>query len=857
MRPAVVVTVLVLLLPSAATALVPDVAAPPTPLPAVGDRPILRPLAAFDEAKPLREAFRAPEAPDVLGLLPLATSASAMEASCEPAGDAGAGWSQAQPLSWPTTCSGAITDEEDYPGDWYALTVTAPTYLVVTLTVPDGEDLSLCVVTEDWQDGDCSDFGTGWDERVEQPVDNGTWFVDILSWSGNATYVLDVAEGTPPGPQDDCGAGGDASNSRGAPTPIPYPSACAAALRGSDWRDAYSVALGPGEAFEALLVPNAFADFDICVFGPTGDVFDCSFSDGPGLPDRVLVLTDDGGNWTVVVDVWNGEGAYALDIRPVTPPPPQDDCGTGIDASFRWTNATPVTVPRACSATLGDFDRIDWYAVAQGDEDHFRAAFTPAAGTRMDLCVFAPRGLGWCVGAYDDLPHDLVGGGENGTWIVAVYAAGARGAYALDLVALDFPEQDDCASGTDAGDWWQNATALTFPVSCRALVHEADRYDWYRVPVGNDTWVRANVTFDDGEARSVCVIAGGWGVCQQDGSVQDFAPTARDAYVVVVASANTSAYSVNVDAAPPAPAQDDCGSGQDAAYWSSGIDIALGETCTGLVFPDYFDTVDSYDYHDDATFSVRARLVAEIPMTLCVRGQFSLDVVCADTVDGVAQVDGYGDTWWYGDAWRVEVRGGVAGAYEVTVVGAWREEWGAGAFLAGHGAAPPVSEDPLLTGIDGAWMWLPQEALGGERLGISAAQLGISGSVEPPPANATLRFADAEGRFLGTSHAIGPDRRDLDVPAGATQIFVTADAGVDWQVSFAYAYLDVAESEVERAPCDAFTEDFLATTEGKLVEENLRWPGDVGKHAVDYATHPSYGPSYPPAALACGATLLA
>lgn len=741
---------------------------------------VLRP-AAFDEGRRLREAFL----PTTVDLLPKGASVSAASQlpSCEPAGDAGGDTSTAAPLAWPTTCEGVLAKVEgaDVEYDLYAISITTPTYLVVTLDVPEGFDLQLCLFSE-WESA-CSTFSGSWDERVEHAVTNGTWWVDTWTYGPNATYTLDIAAGTPPPPQDDCGSGGDASDSGGAPTPLAYPATCIGRIERWD-TDVYAVELAAGESFEAHMVPNAFGDFDLCVFGPTREVYDCSFSDGPGLPDRVLVLTDEPGSWTIVVDWWAGSGPYTLDVQPTSPPLPQDDCGTGGDASWRRSSPTPVAIPLECQGTLGDFDAFDWFSIELGEEDHFDLQFSPAEGTQMDVCIATPRAyLSSCGDLYDDAPRSLLGGGEAGRWIIVVYPAGQRGAYELDLVTVERPTQSDCLSGADAGDYEDLATLVTLGTTCTGLAHDLDRRDWYVANVPADSWISATITFDDASPSWVCVYTG-LGRCDTDGRAVAQSIHGGEVTFMVYYIGSATGYTIAFEIAPLPPVQSDCGTGRDLEFGSA-HDLVNGETCTGLLAQDYGDSYDDYEHEDESAEGLRIRVMSDATVVVCAYDGLGPGD-CRSTVNGLLLFDApY--------AQLVRVKGD--GAYTVTLEGVLRTQSERVPILLGQGLTQePIASDPNGTFIDGMWTELDQVAIGGESFEARADTRGLllTDIGRIPGTSVELRFHGADFAELGDACTVTSTWSACDVPHGAAWVFVTAKDGARWDVAFLYHYLDVA-----------------------------------------------------------------
>lgn len=114
--------------------------------------------------------------------------------------------------------------------------------------------------------------------------------------------------------QDDCGTGADAGNSFASATTITLPkNNCQGQITASDTQDWYKFNVASGSTISASMTPQSGADFDLCLYDPSGNSVACSTAGGSN-PDSVSYTATASGNWVVQVYQWSGTGTYTLSV---------------------------------------------------------------------------------------------------------------------------------------------------------------------------------------------------------------------------------------------------------------------------------------------------------------------------------------------------------------------------------------------------------------------------------------------------------------------------------------------------------------------------------------------------------------
>lgn len=114
--------------------------------------------------------------------------------------------------------------------------------------------------------------------------------------------------------QNDCGTGVDAGNSFAAATTVTLPkNNCQGQITASDAQDWYKFNVASGSTISTSMTPQSGADFDLCLYDPSGNSVGCSTAGGSN-PDSVSHTATVSGNWVVQVYQYSGTGTYTLSV---------------------------------------------------------------------------------------------------------------------------------------------------------------------------------------------------------------------------------------------------------------------------------------------------------------------------------------------------------------------------------------------------------------------------------------------------------------------------------------------------------------------------------------------------------------
>ncbi|MCX9013723.1 MAG: DNRLRE domain-containing protein [Candidatus Methanoperedens sp.] len=237
---------------------------------------------------------------------------------CGTGSDASNTFSGANPISVPKSCSGYLdpSDTDDY----YKLSVTPGSKIDVSMTPPSGVDFDLKLYDSNNNLKASSTLGTGSTDSVSFVADSsGDWRVRIYQYSGSGTYSLSVTVTQPS--QNDCGTGGDASNTFSGANLIPLPKNCNGYLDSSDKDDYYKFPVIAGYTIDASMTPPSGVDFDLQLYDP-GYNWKTDSTKGAGLTDSVSYVADSSGEWRIRIYQYSGSGTYSFSVSVADKTPP-------------------------------------------------------------------------------------------------------------------------------------------------------------------------------------------------------------------------------------------------------------------------------------------------------------------------------------------------------------------------------------------------------------------------------------------------------------------------------------------------------------------------------------------------------
>jgi hypothetical protein len=236
-------------------------------------------------------------------------------------------------------------------------------------------------------------------------------------------------------PASDCGTGGDAGNSFSAASGLTLPvSSCSGALPGGDTQDWYQFYAASGASLSVSMTPNSGADFDLCVYDPSGSTSWCSGA-GTGATDAVSLTTPSAGSWRAMVYVYAGSGSYTFSAS-ASAGSTSGDCGTAGDAGNSFGSATGITLPKSCTGTLGTGgDSQDWYSFYKPSGASLSVSMTPNPSADFDLCLYDPSGTAVACSTAGTGSTDSISGttGMSGYWRAVVYVYAGSGSYSLSV----------------------------------------------------------------------------------------------------------------------------------------------------------------------------------------------------------------------------------------------------------------------------------------------------------------------------------------------------------------------------------------------------------------------------------------
>ncbi|MEA3203441.1 MAG: hypothetical protein QOI63_1116, partial [Thermoplasmata archaeon] len=422
---------------------------------------------------------------------------------CGTGADAGGSFATAATIALPQSgCQGAHPIAGDTQ-DWYQFTVNNGDQISASMTPATGANFDLCLSNPSGATVLCSsNTGSATDSIAYTATATGSWRLDTYIASGTGTYSLSVSTVTP---QNDCGTGADAGNSHAAASAITLPkSGCSGALTATDTQDWYKFTVSSGDVISLSLSPPGGADFNLCLYNPSGSSVACSTLTGSST-DSVSYTANVAGDWRAYVYVASGTGTYSFSASAVTP---QNDCGTGADAGGTSGTAATISVPQSnCQGAHPNAgDNMDWYQFYANTGDQISASMTPATGANFDLCLNTPAG-GTVVcssntgSATDSVTYTAT---SSGYWKLDTYITSGTGTYTLSVSIV--PAQNDCGTGADAGNSHAGASLIGLPQSgCSGALTATDTQDWFRFASNNGETISISVTPPAGANFNLCL----------------------------------------------------------------------------------------------------------------------------------------------------------------------------------------------------------------------------------------------------------------------------------------------------------------------------------------------------------------
>lgn len=396
----------------------------------------------------------------------------------------------------------------------------------------------------------------------------------------------------------------------------------------------------------------------------------------------------------------------------------QTDCGQLGDAPATREDAREVDAPVACDGTLAWDDVKDAYRIRADHGDLITANVTSNAPSQVEVCLFAPSGeKTLCGREFNRLRWTAH---ETGDWTAIVSVDRNRffesKGYQLALAVVAPPTPDDCATGTDAGDGLAGAIRLHVSDVCAGYVNaRLDPTDAYALALAAGEAVSVSMAPEDGLYTHACLhVADGmvlvdcvWG----KGQAYLMAPSSGD-HLLTVRSHHpsvTGSYVLHVDPAPP---QDDCGAGIDAASFHPAAVPTPPVECGALLAEALGDDLDVFRFQgpeavrlvleSQGTGEFGACLFAPEQEGACVRSRAGESF----TLPLMAVAAGEWELWVV--AWPFDVKADVSYAFRLeSFTPAPQDDCGSGRDAASGNWTAPLPESGACGGIlrlsDGDW----------------------------------------------------------------------------------------------------------------------------------------------------------
>ena len=205
-------------------------------------------------------------------------------------------------------------------------------------------------------------------------------------------------------------------------------------------------------------------------------------SSGAVKSTRMLMNNLSGGIYYAVV--YAGIGPYKLDLSIEM----QNDAGSGTDAGDKITKAIALEPGSSFLGEMGAFDEEDWYRFDIPAGHILKLSFSPDAGSeamKFSLRSFE-RSEVWYSGVVPAgetrSKRVMMNNASGGTYYLQAYYG--RGHYGFGIF---IENQNDAASGTDAGDKIAEAYKIIPGRSYTGELGGYDESDWYRfdIPAGS------------------------------------------------------------------------------------------------------------------------------------------------------------------------------------------------------------------------------------------------------------------------------------------------------------------------------------------------------------------------------------
>jgi len=444
--------------------------------------------------------------------------------------------------------TGYIDSTDTY--DYYKVSVTSGQTVRVNMTPPYGSDFDISLYDTNQLQVDSSTLGGSQTDAVDgTAAASGYFYINVYRYSGSGIYSMTVTV-TGGATQNDMGTGTDASNSLSAATTIPAGTGIGY-IDSTDTDDYYKVSVNSGQTVSVSLTPPYGSDFDLYLYDTSQSYIDSSTLGG-SQTDMVEGTAIASGYFYIRVYKWSGSGIYSLSIT-VTGGTTQNDANSGTDAGNSFDQALRISAG-SFTGYIDSTDTYDYYKVSVTSGQTVRVNMTPPYGSDFDLYLYNSYQTQVASSTLSGSQADSVTYTATlaGDYFIAMVQWSGSGVYSFDVWLSSTSAQNDWNSGTDAGNSFDQALAIS-PGTGTGYIDSTDTDDIYKVNVASGGEISAVLTppssadFDLAlyDSSRTQVASSTLGVSQVD-SVSYTATSTGDWYIRVYRYSGSGTYTLQV-----------------------------------------------------------------------------------------------------------------------------------------------------------------------------------------------------------------------------------------------------------------------------------------------------------------------
>ncbi|MFA5771822.1 MAG: fibronectin type III domain-containing protein [Thermoplasmata archaeon] len=363
--------------------------------------------------------------------------------------------------------------------DWYKFFVEKGTIISVLLTVPENANFDIVLFdSNNTTRASSKNSNTGYPEQIyytSMNSENWTIKISAVSNYGDYTFTLELTC------QNDAGSGRDAGDTKETAINITSGEFGGYLLSG-DIKDQYNFSAVTMDVVSVLLKVPPKANFDFALYDPDGNKKTSSEKTDYGAFERICIVADSSGYWSVVISTTANYGNYTFILEANK----QNDSGSGGDAGNSIDAANTIT-PGEYNGFLMSTDIRDWYKFHINESEVVSLLLKVPPIANFDVKLYDPsftekdrseNGQG-------SLEHIFYGADVTGDWLVCVYIKDIQESnYGNYTLILETTKQNDAGQGRDTSNSMSGAYNIT-PGTYEGFLIGGDTQDWYKFFVNN------------------------------------------------------------------------------------------------------------------------------------------------------------------------------------------------------------------------------------------------------------------------------------------------------------------------------------------------------------------------------------